>query len=143
MRIKLFNQDNENSKKIILIKYHNHNINIYFKEKCMQIKVIKVTQDGKVGYLHSPTIFGGMGFSSQSPIVDNPWEAKNYALEENAPDLEQDISYLRLPNKDHSAMSGISVDTAHIVEIELSFKEVSIKEAYTENNKPSINKMKF
>ena len=108
----------------------------------MQIKVIKVTQNGKVGYLYSPTIFGGLGSNSKSPIVDNPWEAKNYASEEFAQDLEQDISYLRLPNKDHAAMSGVSVDTAHVVEIELSFKEVSIKEAYTDN-KPSINKIKF
>lgn len=92
----------------------------------MIIKVIKVTQNGIVGYLQSASVFG-----SSTPIVDNPLEAKNYANEEFANTLTGDITSLRLPNKSYSSMSGVSVDTAHIVEIEVSFKEISIVEAYT------------
>lgn len=36
-------------------------------------------------------------------------------------------------------MSGFSVDTAHIIEIELIFTEISIKETYIPD---SINKLK-
>lgn len=108
----------------------------------MNIKVIKVTKDGKVGYLRSATVFGGLGMSKNgSPIADNPAQAKNYALPEFENDLEQDIGYLRLPGKDFSAMSGVSVDTAHIVEIELTFTETSIQEAYTPNKPTTKNKM--
>lgn len=100
----------------------------------MYMKVIKVTKDGKVGYLHSATVFGGIG--GISPIVDNPVQAKNYALPENEKDLEKDISHLRLPNKSFSAMSGVSADTAHIVEIQMTFTETSCVEAY---NPPADN----
>lgn len=105
----------------------------------MLIKVIKVTQNGEVGYLKSATIFGGI--SGEGPVVKNPAEAKNYSDPTFAKDLEKDINHLRLPNKSYSAMSGVSVDTAHIVEIELTFTEVSSVEAYTPpetTNKPKM-----
>lgn len=104
----------------------------------MLIKVLKVTKNGQTGYLKTATIFG---IGGQNPVVDNPADAKNYADPEFEKDLEKDISHLRLPNKSYSAMSGVSVDTAHIVEIEVTFKEVSIQEAYNpdqKNNKPKM-----
>lgn len=97
----------------------------------MLIKVIKVTKNGKVGYLNSSSMFGG--FDNSPPIVDTPIQAKNYAIPDFANDLEQDIANIRLPNKPYAAMSGVSVDTAQIVEIEVTFIECSIKEAYIPN----------
>lgn len=101
----------------------------------MLIKVIKVTQNGKSGYLKTATIFG---IGGKNPVVDNPADAKNYADPQFEKDLEKDITHLRLPNKSYSAMSGVSVDTAHVVEIELTFTEVSSVEAYT----PPVNTTK-
>lgn len=54
----------------------------------MLIKVIKVTRDGKVGYIRSPSIFNSVGFD---PVVDSPLQAKNYALPQHAGDLENDL----------------------------------------------------
>lgn len=104
----------------------------------MLIKVLKVTKNGKTGYLKTATIFG---IGGQNPVVDNPAEAKNYADPQFEKDLEKDISHLRLPNKTYSAMSGVSVDSAHIVEIEVKFTEISSIEAYTPpetSNKPKM-----
>lgn len=107
----------------------------------MYMKVIKITKDGKVGYLQSASIFGGL--TSASPIVDNPAEAKNYADPQFANDLQKDINALRLPNKSFSAMSGVSADTAHIVEIKMTFTETSCVEAYTPPSDTPVTKLKM
>lgn len=100
----------------------------------MKIKVIKVVKNGKEGYLNSPTIF------DSNPIVDNPLEAKNYAYEENSYDLDRDIDALNLPNQEYITRSGLSVDSASIVELEFTFTEVATQEIKKEQAK---TKLKF
>lgn len=95
----------------------------------MKIKVIKVMKNGKEGYLNSATIF------DSNPIVNNPLEAKNYATEENSYDLDRDIDALNLPNQEYTTRSGLSVDSATIVEIECSFKEVSFQNINKDESK--------
>ncbi len=97
----------------------------------MNIKVIKVTKNGKTGYLYSSNIFEGTSSKTKSAIVDNPWDARDYNSKDFEHMLEKDISHIFLPGKTSGAMSGVKVDSAHVVEIELAFKEVSIKEAWT------------
>ena len=90
----------------------------------MKIKVIKVTRNGEVGYLKSVTIFG-----SAKPIVDNPLEAYNYANDEPKK-LETDLKNIRLGG--NGAMSGVMVDTIHMVEFEVTVQEVSCVVGRTE-----------
>lgn len=85
----------------------------------MKIKVIKVTKNGKEGYLRSASLF------DDKSIVDSPLEAKNYALEDNAYEFDNDIDMLNLPNQEYTTRSGLSVDSANIVELEFTFTEVS------------------
>lgn len=102
----------------------------------MKMTVIKVTRDGKTGYIQSPTLFG-----SRTPIVDNPVEARNYSSAEFEGKLEHDLDLLKLPNKEYVAMSGVPVDTAHVVELELTFTEFASKEisfAAKSTTKPKI-----
>lgn len=102
----------------------------------MKMTVIKVTHNGKTGYIQSPTLFG-----SKTPIVDSPLEARNYSNPEFAGKLEKDLDTLKLPNKEYVAMSGVPVDTAHVVELELTFTEVASKEiAFAPKNttKPKV-----
>jgi hypothetical protein len=84
----------------------------------MKILVIKVMKDGKVGYLRSSSIFFSGG-----AITDNPLEATNYNSDENRPELQQDLNDLRLPEDEIYAKSGVSVDSAQVVEIEVSWNE--------------------
>lgn len=88
----------------------------------MKLTVIEVTQDGKVGYLAAISIF-------HNPIVATPLEATNYATEENAGRLEQDLSDLHLKGDYIYGRSCVRVDTAHVVELELSVQESSRREA--------------
>jgi hypothetical protein len=91
----------------------------------MLIKVIKVTKDGKVGYIRSASIFNSGGFD---PVVDSPLQAKNYALPQNASDLASDLRGLHLKADENWIMGGTPVDTAHVVEIEVAMQEVSCVE---------------
>jgi len=85
----------------------------------MNVKVIEVIKDGKVGYLAATSIF------VSANIVDNPMKAINYALDEFAGDLEDDLRNIRLPTDEVYAKSGILVDSAEVVEFEVELKEVS------------------
>lgn len=85
----------------------------------MKLIVIEVTRAGKVGYLKSTSIF------CQDNIVDHPMQAINYAAEENVGDLESDLHDLRLAGDEIYAKSGVAVDTADVVEFEVSVQETS------------------
>ncbi len=90
----------------------------------MKIQVIKVTQNGKTGYLRSTNMFFPNG-----PIVENPLEATNYLIAENNRKLKQDLDYLRLPSDEWFARSGLLVDTAYLVEFDVDLQETSCVEA--------------
>lgn len=85
----------------------------------MKLIVIEVTRDGKVGYLKGTSIF------CQDNIVDHPMQAINYAAEENAGDLEGDLRDLRLAGDEVYAKSGVAVDTAEVVEFEVTVQETA------------------
>lgn len=87
----------------------------------MKIKVIEVNKDGKIGYLAHPTVFSGNG----KPVRDSPLEAMNYNLPENALSLDSALKVLQVKDGAGGAMSGVSVTSAHVVEIEITMKEVS------------------
>lgn len=89
----------------------------------MKIIVVKVTRNGEVGYLKSASLFG-----SRTPVVDNPLDATNYAHAEYRGDLAKDLAMLKIPGAGSCAMSGVSVDSAHVVELDVSWTEVSSRE---------------
>jgi hypothetical protein len=93
----------------------------------MKITVIKVTQNGTVGYLRSASIFGGLG-SSSGPITDNPLNAINYADPEHSKQLDKDLDVLKIAGDEWFAMSGVPVDSAHVVDLEITIQEVACRE---------------
>jgi len=89
----------------------------------MRLIVIEVTCEGKIGYINGRSIF------DRNNIVDHPTAALNYALPENACELETDLGNLHLKDDVSFAMSGIKVDTAEVVEFALAVQEVSRRPA--------------
>lgn len=89
----------------------------------MKIIVIEVTRDGKTGYINGRSIF------DQDGIVDEPTNAINYALPENASRLDTDLGNLHLKDDEMYARSGIKVDTAEVVEFEVVLQETARRPA--------------
>lgn len=85
----------------------------------MKLKVIKVVQDGIVGYLKSTSIF------EEDNVVENPVLAINYNDPCHAGNLEEDLENLHLPLDEVYAMSGVQVESAHVVELEVIINELS------------------
>lgn len=83
----------------------------------MKIKVIRVTQAGQVGYVKSATIFG-----AADPVVSNPFEAKNYM---DSQELQEDLDNLYISGDELYARIGVKVDSAEVVEFQLSAQELS------------------
>jgi len=89
----------------------------------MKITVVRVVKDGKVGYLNGTSIFHA------NNIVDQPTAAINYALPENAKQLDQDLSRIHIAGDQIFARSGLQVDSAEVVDMEVTVQEVSSRPA--------------
>lgn len=100
----------------------------------MLIKVIKVTKDGQVGYLRSANLRECVG---KQAVVESPLEAKNYALPDNALSLEKDLKMLHLKDDDVRKIGSTSVDTADVVEIQVTLHEISSTVARPPHKYPS------
>lgn len=89
----------------------------------MKITVVRVIKHGKVGYLNGTSIFHA------NNIVDQPTAAINYALPANAKQLEQDLSSIHISGDQIFARSGLKVDSAEVVDMEVTVQEVSNRPA--------------
>ena len=89
----------------------------------MKITVVRVVKDGKVGYLNGTSIFHA------NNIVDEPTAAINYALPQNNKRNDQDLARIHITGDQIFARSGLQVDSAEVVEMEVTVQEVSSRPA--------------
>lgn len=89
----------------------------------MKIKVIKVTFNDKVNYLAHTGYNDDFG-RNDSKIVNNPIEARNYALPHNEEKLKQDMNAFYITGIG-GAKSGIRADRIDVVEFEVTVQEIA------------------
>lgn len=92
----------------------------------MKIKVIKATFKDNISYL-AHTGYND-DFGREDPrTVDNPLEARNYALPRYEANIKQDMSVFYITGVG-GAKSGIQADRLDMVEFEVDIKETSTKQ---------------